>query len=390
MDNKYKISYIREYELYEFGYVIQPGDKYVFPKGYTYYELDALKFVTSEFNCFEDDCFIEPLHGTGLLFVCNNNNINIYMIDKPICIKGGIVFLFVASHGNLQFSLAANDVAKTIEIAIPVELPPLEKGMTIDAVHQVNYIEKKANKHINTMHHILYEILYVDKGGLICKFNSLVKRISAGQIFIIDKNTRYHLESENENTAFVSIVFNTKSPLSGLLLNRVLPSNSKIIRKFKNIIRESEDASQFYLDIVISELNILLVELIRSLGKGGKYEPSPGNIANDERKSEMVQKVLNFIDENITAGDLRVENIGAKFFLTASYLSKIFKTETGKTISEYKRDKRLEISKRALLEGNLSVSEVAEMMNYCSVHYFSSEFKKKYGYPPSEYANMIK
>ena len=68
MDNKYKISYIREYELYEFGYVIQPGDKYVFPKGYTYYELDALKFVTSEFNCFEDDCFIEPLHGTGLLF----------------------------------------------------------------------------------------------------------------------------------------------------------------------------------------------------------------------------------------------------------------------------------------------------------------------------------
>ena len=32
MDNKYKISYIREYELYEFGYVLQPGNQYTFPK----------------------------------------------------------------------------------------------------------------------------------------------------------------------------------------------------------------------------------------------------------------------------------------------------------------------------------------------------------------------
>ena len=38
----------------------------------------------------------------------------------------------------------------------------------------------------------------------------------------------------------------------------------------------------------------------------------------------------------------------------------------------------------------MTVTEVSEMMNYCSIHYFSSEFKKKYGYPPSEYANKIK
>jgi AraC-like DNA-binding protein len=71
-------------------------------------------------------------------------------------------------------------------------------------------------------------------------------------------------------------------------------------------------------------------------------------------------------------------------------LSRIFKLETGKTISQYKRDKRLEISKKMLIEDNLTVSEVSEKMNYCSIHYFSSEFKKKYGFPPSEYANKIK
>lgn len=390
MDNKYKISYIREYELYEFGYVLQPGNQYTFPEGYTYYELDALKFATSEFNRFEDDCFIEPLNGTGLLFIYSDNSIKIYMVDKPICITGGVVFLFVASHGDLKFSLAAKGLAKTIEIGIPVELPPLEKGVTVEAVHQINYIEKKANKHINTMHHVLYEILYVDKGSLICKYNNTLRRISSGQIFIIDKNTRYYLDSENENTAFVSIVFNTKNPLSGALVNRTIPGNLEIFRKFKNIINENENASLFYLDIIISELNILLVELIRSLGKDDMYELQSGNMVSQARKNETVQEVLNYIDANIMSGDLTVEEIGSKFFLTSSYLSKIFKEETGKTISQYKRDKRLEISKKALLEGNMTVTEVSEMMNYCSIHYFSSEFKKKYGYPPSEYANKIK
>ncbi|HPU58950.1 MAG TPA: hypothetical protein PLG48_05520, partial [Candidatus Avimonas sp.] len=105
MKNKLKVNPIRDYELYEFGHAIQSLDKFVFPKDYTYYELEALNFVTLEFNRFKDDCYIEPLNGEGLLYVYRNNEIRVYLVDKPVCIKGGVVFLFIANRGDLHFSL---------------------------------------------------------------------------------------------------------------------------------------------------------------------------------------------------------------------------------------------------------------------------------------------
>ena len=176
------------------------------------------------------------------------------------------------------------------------------------------------------MHHVLYEILYVDKGSLICKYNNTLRRISSGQIFIIDKNTRYYLDSENENTAFVSIVFNTKNPLSGALVNRTIPGNLEIFRKFKNIINENENASLFYLDIIISELNILLVELIRSLVKTICMNCNPEIWC--QAKNETVQEVLNYIDANIMSAILRLKK--SKFFLTSSYLSKYLRKRQAK------------------------------------------------------------
>jgi len=391
MKNKLKVNPIRDYELYEFGHAIQSLDKFVFPKDYTYYELEALNFVTLEFNRFKDDCYIEPLNGEGLLYVYRNNEIRVYLVDKPVCIKGGVVFLFIANRGDLHFSLVAKGVADTITVDIPVELPPFRKGMEVEVVHQVSYVECSKKKYINTMQHTLYELIYVDKGGLILRFNNSVHHISSGQIFIVDKNIRYLLNSDNEKTSFVSIVFNAKNMLYIPLLNRVITGNVKVFQYLRNIIKENEEANQFYMDVVLSELNLLLIELVRMMeSDSNNKNVFSDNFTSTVRKAEIVQKVIEYIDENIMSGDITVEEIGKRFFLTASYLSRIFKQEIGKTISQYKRDKRLEISKKMLLEDNLTVSEVAEKMNYCSVHYFSSEFKKKYGFPPSEYANKIK
>ncbi|MDD3833150.1 MAG: AraC family transcriptional regulator [Oscillospiraceae bacterium] len=391
MQNKMKVNLIKDFELYEFGHTIQSLDKSIFPEGYTYYELEALNFVTLEFNRFDDDCYIEPLNEKGLLYINRNDDIRVYLVDKPICIKSGVVFLFIASRGGLQFSLVAKGVADMITVDTPVELPPFRKGMEVEMVHQVSYVECTAKKRINTMQHILYEIIYVDKGGLIFRFDNSVHQISSGQIFIVDKNTRYFLDSDNENTAFISIVFNTKTILYLPLLNRALTGDLKIFQHFKNIIRENEATNQFYLDVILSELNLLLIELTRIMeSDSNSKNVFTNNFSSIVRKVEIVQKVIEYIDDNIMSGDITVDEIGKRFFLTGSYLSRIFKLETGKTISQYKRDKRLEISKKMLIEDNLTVSEVSEKMNYCSIHYFSSEFKKKYGFPPSEYANKIK
>ena len=67
-----------------------------------------------------------------------------------------------------------------------------------------------------------------------------------------------------------------------------------------------------------------------------------------------------------------------------SYLSAIFKSQTGNTISEYYQLKRLGAARQLIIEGKLSVNKIAEIFGYSSIYSFSKAFKAKYGIAPSK------
>ena len=61
------------------------------------------------------------------------------------------------------------------------------------------------------------------------------------------------------------------------------------------------------------------------------------------------------------------------------------KKETGKTLSEYIRSKRIEFASQLLLDTNLQVQTIAFHCGIMDVQYFSKIFKKETGLTPSEY-----
>lgn len=71
--------------------------------------------------------------------------------------------------------------------------------------------------------------------------------------------------------------------------------------------------------------------------------------------------------------------------LSSDYFHDLLEFETGKSLYEYTQEKRLEVSKKMLLEANTSVSMVADQLGYPNVPYFSRLFKKITGVAPSEY-----
>ena len=50
----------------------------------------------------------------------------------------------------------------------------------------------------------------------------------------------------------------------------------------------------------------------------------------------------------------------------------------------------IELAKKYLREDNYNISQIAELLGYSSVHYFSLQFKKETGMSPSEYSTSIK
>lgn len=68
-----------------------------------------------------------------------------------------------------------------------------------------------------------------------------------------------------------------------------------------------------------------------------------------------------------------------------SRLSHIFRDETGMTIQDYYNNKRMALAAKWIVEGQMSISEIAEKLNYQTLHSFSKAFKKKLGVSPAQY-----
>ena len=100
--------------------------------------------------------------------------------------------------------------------------------------------------------------------------------------------------------------------------------------------------------------------------------------------SSIVQKTVLLIEADISA-NLSPGLLAKKQNVSLGYLSTIFKRETGKTISEYIREKRVKHAAHLLSTTNLQIQTVALHCGMMDVQYFSKIFKKETGKTPKEY-----
>lgn len=104
--------------------------------------------------------------------------------------------------------------------------------------------------------------------------------------------------------------------------------------------------------------------------------------------SEMIEGVINYIDFHLSEA-INLKLLADHFSLNASYLSRLFKKETGKTLTDYMNEKRIESSLVFLTTTNLPVWEVASRVGIYDENYFSRIFKKIKGITPREYRNLV-
>ena len=100
--------------------------------------------------------------------------------------------------------------------------------------------------------------------------------------------------------------------------------------------------------------------------------------------SLLVQKVITCIDTDITA-DLSLKTQAKLLNVNPSYLSTLFRKETGVTLTDYVNQKRVERAKQLLKAGNTQIQTVAQNCGMLDVNYFTKIFKKYTGVTPKEY-----
>lgn len=104
-----------------------------------------------------------------------------------------------------------------------------------------------------------------------------------------------------------------------------------------------------------------------------------------QNSCRSVFEVKKCIRKNYANNELSVKSLAEEVFLTPTYLSALFKKETGQNISDYIVEVRIEKSKEFLKNNKLKLHEVAKNVGYNDSNYYAKAFKKMEGVTPSEY-----
>lgn len=106
-------------------------------------------------------------------------------------------------------------------------------------------------------------------------------------------------------------------------------------------------------------------------------------------KSKYVAKALDYIGEHLSDPDISIRDIAGAIDISESHLSHIFKKETDYTVNAYITRYRMRTAMKLLKSHAHKVYEVAELVGYRDIAYFSTTFKKITGVNPSEYQDRV-
>ncbi len=97
-----------------------------------------------------------------------------------------------------------------------------------------------------------------------------------------------------------------------------------------------------------------------------------------------VQKTIISIDSDLTA-DLTLSTLAEKQNISSGYLSALFKKETGKTLTDFVNEKRIDYAKKLLKNSNLQIQTIAQYCGIPDFQYFSKIFKRYVGTTPKNF-----
>ena len=115
------------------------------------------------------------------------------------------------------------------------------------------------------------------------------------------------------------------------------------------------------------------------------YEKAARLKRQDENRP--IRVVKKYVEEHF-GEPLTLEELSQVVDLSPTYLSTIFKKDTGMTFLEYLSKVRMDMAKKLLKETNDTVADICGKVGYSDVRYFTKTFTKYAGLKPKEYRKL--
>jgi len=152
---------------------------------------------------------------------------------------------------------------------------------------------------------------------------------------------------------------------------------STVVKTVKEL-SDAEPVEKLFACETVAELQEEITYILSEVCK--RIQEKSGN-----RSYELSKRIVQFVDSHYEEVTLNVAMIADNLGITPSYLSKLFKEQTGETLSDYINKIRLEKAKVLLRKEKLTISDVAVKVGYLNSNALIRSFKKYEGVTPGKY-----
>lgn len=128
-----------------------------------------------------------------------------------------------------------------------------------------------------------------------------------------------------------------------------------------------------------------LKEKIKQLNIQQQQEEGNGAGVEEEEKADKsyVEMIKEYLQLHYNE-DISRKKLAEILYLNPDYIGRLFRKETGKSISEYLLDYRMEKAYELLAQSDKTIRSIAEEVGYDNVSYFIKQFRRIFGKTPTE------
>ena len=150
-----------------------------------------------------------------------------------------------------------------------------------------------------------------------------------------------------------------------------------ILRYLNAMVQEATSQSMSYELVCHNLLEILLIKILR-------HQHFDLEVGKQSKATKDISFIKHYL-ETYYHESIQLEDLASMTHLSRFYISHSFKKEIGMSPMEYLIDIRIKESKILLRTTNYSISQVADIVGFTTPTYFSKQFRKSTGIPPTDY-----
>lgn len=282
-------------------------------------------------------------------------------------------------------------------------LKPFQIQLTVSRIANIHYFEFIHSYNTKNDRHNFCELVYVDSGALHIRADNFCGTLEENQMILHGANEVHSLVCPDDfNPNVIIIGFECKSeelapfsrhavtlsePLRRLLVEIVRNGRAVFLPPYDkpNVtdMKKREDYPFGADQLIKLLLETFLIKLVRE-------ERELVTVSEEVQGGDALTRgIVEYVQRNFTE-KISLDELAFLFGTNRTTLCKNFRAATGKTFVEYVNELKIREAKRLMRTGSMTFTEIAETLQFDSIHYFTRVFKKMENMTPSKYIRTIK